>query len=354
MEPMPEVTVLMAVYNGEPFLREAIESILHQTYTNFEFLIVDDGSVDGSVSIIESYTDERIRLVRNGRNLGLPKSLNRGLGLARGTFVARQDADDISRPDRLEKQVRFLQDHPGIALVGSAFQEINQEGQVTDLVTLPCEPDEIRWDLHFYCPFVHGVVTAHTSVLKQVGGYSEDFGYAQDYELWTRMAPMHLMANLEEVLVQYRTSPVSMTSTHTAAESDPLRIGMQAVGELAGWGAVPIPDVEARFRQMQRLYLLQEWDDVSPTDARPALATLLRLHDRFCARYGIIGRRRRALRRQLRERLARNVLHVVREARSRRDYALAWKLLLSAGRTSPATLASRAGAQHVAYLLSPR
>ena len=117
--PHPLVTVLMAVYNGEKYLREAIESILDQTYTNFEFLIINDGSSDRTEEIILSYNDKRIRYIKNEQNLKLIASLNKGLDLAKGEFIARMDADDISLPERLEKQINFLEKHPEIGLLGS-------------------------------------------------------------------------------------------------------------------------------------------------------------------------------------------------------------------------------------------
>jgi glycosyltransferase involved in cell wall biosynthesis len=124
----PKVTVLMSVYNGEEHLREAIDSILNQTYKNFEFLIIDDGSTDGSVNIIRSYLDPRIRLIKNKKNIGITRSLNKGLKLARGEYIARMDDDDIAFPERLEKQVRFLNEHVNVGLVGGSDITINGVG----------------------------------------------------------------------------------------------------------------------------------------------------------------------------------------------------------------------------------
>jgi len=118
----PQLTVLMPVYNGGPFLRSAIESILNQDFSDFDFLIIDDGSTDGSHEIAASYADPRIRLESNGRNLGLIATLNRGLDLARGTYVARMDADDIAFPDRLSKQLTFMEAHPEIGLCGTWYE----------------------------------------------------------------------------------------------------------------------------------------------------------------------------------------------------------------------------------------
>src|SRR4051794_29608800 len=121
---MPKVTVLLAVYNGERYLREAIDSILGQTFQDFEFLIINDGSTDSTREIILSYHDPRIRLVDNEDNIGQTRSLNRGLALAAGQFVARQDADDISEPERLASQVAFLEIHPEVVLLGTWYRKI--------------------------------------------------------------------------------------------------------------------------------------------------------------------------------------------------------------------------------------
>src|ERR1043165_9066720 len=122
----PHVTVLMAVYNGEPFLAKAIDSILAQTYEDFELLVVDDGSTDATPDIVRSYGDRRVRTVRNPRNIGLARSLNVGLAEARGALVARHDADDLSYPDRFRRQVEFLAAHPDVAVLGTRFDSIDQ------------------------------------------------------------------------------------------------------------------------------------------------------------------------------------------------------------------------------------
>ena len=125
----PSITVLMPVYNAERFLSEAIDSILHQTLTNFEFLIIDDGSTDNSLKIINSYRDQRIILVRNGTNLGITASLNKGIELAKGHLIARMDADDISYPDRLQKQYDYLNQHPDCAMVSTLARVITEDKQ---------------------------------------------------------------------------------------------------------------------------------------------------------------------------------------------------------------------------------
>jgi glycosyltransferase involved in cell wall biosynthesis len=160
---MPKVTMLMSVYNGARFLREAIESILGQTFRDFEFLIVDDGSTDDSREMILSYCDPRVRLVINDRNVGLPRSLNRGLDLAQGEYVARQDADDISESARLAKQVAFLDSYHDVALLGTWYRKIDEGGRIIGDRQLPCDHVRIRWCQLFFCPFVHTAIMLRKS-----------------------------------------------------------------------------------------------------------------------------------------------------------------------------------------------
>jgi len=209
---MPSVTVLLTVFNGERYLRSAIESILAQTYRDFEFLIVNDGSLDGSREIVDSYRDPRIRLVENERNHGLAVSLNLGLSLARGGLVARQDADDVSHRERLEQQVKALRNHPNVVLVGTQGRTIDEDGNVIGVVDRSCEQVSIRWYHLFDNPFIHSsVMFRRDIVMKQCGGYNESFAYAQDYALWSRLMQGYGVMNLPERLVDYRSHAQSST-----------------------------------------------------------------------------------------------------------------------------------------------
>jgi len=216
MPAVPRVTVLMPVYNAERYLRPALESILAQTFGDFEFLIINDGSSDGSRKVIESYTDPRIKLVDNPHNMGLAKTLNQGLSLAAGDLIARQDADDMSYPDRLRQQVEFLDSHPETALVGTQARIIDVEGRPTGLSYYDrcCEHESIRWDLLFGNSFTHtSVMFRRKIVAGEMGGYDESFIYEQDYDLWSRIASRHGVMNIPLTLVDYRIHPFSMSST---------------------------------------------------------------------------------------------------------------------------------------------
>jgi glycosyltransferase involved in cell wall biosynthesis len=250
----PTVTVLMSVYNGQTYLREAIKSILNQTFTDFEFLIINDGSSDASRSIICSYDDPRIRLIDNPANLGLTKSLNRGLRLAKGRYVARQDADDVSEPQRLTQQVNFMEANQHLALLGTWYRGIDAEGNFAYKVRLPSDQIELQWALLFYCPFVHSSVMLNKEFfLHDIGLYNEEYLYAQDHELWFRTSRQHIITNFHEYLVRYRINPHSMTATYGELVNEGVWLTTAAVGSLLEWVEDNQVANEARFKKMFEL-----------------------------------------------------------------------------------------------------
>lgn len=199
----PTVTVLMPVFDGERFLREAIESILAQTYADFEFMIIDDGSTDASLDIVMSYKDARIRLLRNERNLGLTASLNRGLALAKGQYLARMDADDISLPTRLARQIALMEAHQTVGVCGTWAELRGKESH--DVWRYPTDPDLIHAHLLFASVLVHASVIMNRTLLeKHQLQYSPSFVCAQDYELWARAARCFPLANVPEILLIHR------------------------------------------------------------------------------------------------------------------------------------------------------
>ncbi|MCC7551071.1 MAG: glycosyltransferase [Methanobacterium sp.] len=206
----PRVSVLMAVYNGTPYLSESIESILHQEWEDFEFIIVNDASTDNSQKIIETYSDGRIQLINNQKNLGLTRSLNKALQYAEGEYVARQDADDVSIPSRLQKQVSFLDEHPQVALVGSSVFRIDKNGKIIGEVVNRTEPsfsDMLDWN-----HFKHGSVMFNKSIICDLRGYNPLFRYAQDHDLWIRVSRDHPVMNLTETLYKLRIHNESIGS----------------------------------------------------------------------------------------------------------------------------------------------
>lgn len=204
----PTVSVVMCVYNGERFLREAVESILNQTFTDFEFIIVDDGSTDNSWQILTEYAtqDDRITLIRNETNMGISRSANRGLARVRGKYIARTDADDISLPNRLARQVDFLESHPEIGVLGGSIQLIDSSGKVNPRCwQLPSEHGLLKWRFCFENPFVNVTVMMRQEVVAQTDGYHSEFiNYSEDYDLWQRLSNITRLAHVPDVLAYVR------------------------------------------------------------------------------------------------------------------------------------------------------
>lgn len=224
MSDSPKVTVLMPVYNSAGYLREAMDSMLAQTFRDFELLIMDNASSDGSAAIVASYTDPRIRYVRNESNLGLPASLNRGLRLARGSYIARMDADDTSRPDRLARQVDFLDRHHEVGICGA--QILKHMGGRRYRVRYPQTHEEIRATTLFFSPFPHPAVMWRRSLtMERNWFYDESMKAYEDHELWSRMVEGTRTANLPEVLLDYRCHPEQL-SGHYSADFLNLRINV--------------------------------------------------------------------------------------------------------------------------------
>jgi len=213
---IPRISVLMPVYNAAPYLHKAVESILNQTVADFEFIIVDDGSEDASPAILDGYTDPRIVRLNNAKNVGITKSLNQGLQLARGEYVARMDADDIAHPLRFEKQLAFLSKHSEVGVLGTAVTYIDASGQELGTVKLPGDHNSAVWTLVFGNPFTHPTIMARRALLLEAGGYRLD-GPAQDRELWIRLYRRTRFANLSEPLHWFRLHDTSVTSIRRKA-----------------------------------------------------------------------------------------------------------------------------------------
>lgn len=220
----PRVTVLTSVHNDERFVAEAIRSILDQTFADFEFLVINDASTDRTRDIVASFGDPRIRIVDNEQNLGLTRSLNRGLRLARGELVARFDGNDRSRRERLARQVAFLDAHLEVAVVGSQMRWIDTTGrpmQHTELAR-PMTADGIDFFSMFDSPIAHPASMFRTAVVRdELHGYDEAWRVGQDADLWFRVGARHRLANLPDVLLDYRIDPDSISGNLQS----PLRAG---------------------------------------------------------------------------------------------------------------------------------
>jgi glycosyltransferase involved in cell wall biosynthesis len=208
----PKISVIMSVYNCEKYLKESVDGILSQTFSDFEFIIINDGSADKSREILESYKDSRIRLFNN-QNKGLTKSLNEAIGYSNGEYIARMDADDISLPERFEKQIKFLDANPECAMCGTWAEFIDEDGKYLRDYNTPVTDSEIKKEILFHNPFIHPSVMIRKSVFEKVGLYDTSFRYAQDYELWTRIAIKFKTGNIPEKLLRYRLLKEGITKS---------------------------------------------------------------------------------------------------------------------------------------------
>ena len=236
----PAVSVLMAVYNGEPWLGEALASVLMQSLKDLELIVVDGGSTDGTAERLARIDDPRLVVLKQSRG-GQTAALNRGLRAVRAPLVARIDADDVALPERLARQVAFLATHPAVGLLGTAAREIAPWGAVVQTLSPPCDDRAIRRALMRANPFIHSSVMFRASVIDRVGGYDESFAVAQDYELWLRMSRVTRLANLPEPLVLRRLAPGRLSSARdTTRLRDELVAKLRAVraGATPAWSAV--------------------------------------------------------------------------------------------------------------------
>ena len=201
----PAVSIVMAVFNGEAFLAEAVESILQQTLTDFEFVIIDDGSTDQTPGILSDYAkrDSRVRVFTQ-QNKGRAESLNLGIDLARAPLIARMDADDIAFPQRLEQQFEFMNAHPEIGLLGTAIELVTPTRRRLGVDIPPLKDGELRTTMAQRNPFRHPTVIMRKETVLASGGYRKPLLDADDYDLWLRMAERTQIANLPQILVSYR------------------------------------------------------------------------------------------------------------------------------------------------------
>lgn len=208
----PLVSVLMPVYNGAADLRRALDSVLGQTFSDFELIVINDGSKDESASLLNSVDDPRVRVIHQD-NMGLAATLNRGLAMARGALIARQDQDDLSHPERFARQVTHLNDNPECILLGTAAEIWVGDEPTERAHDHPTEHSLLAFDLLFNNPFVHSSVMMRRDAVLDIGGYTTDKSRQppEDYELWSRLARKGRLANLPERLLVYREVPQSMS-----------------------------------------------------------------------------------------------------------------------------------------------
>lgn len=237
-EPVARVTVALAAYNAADVVARAIDSVMAQTYSRWEIVAIDDASTDATWDVLDAAArrDRRVRVIRNSTNRGLAASLNLAWRRGEGELVARMDADDISLPTRLERQVRFLDDHPQVAVVGTAARLIDDHGRWLGDAHRPEDHEELARRMYKETPFFHPSVMARRTFLESLGGYDERLRRSQDLDLWLRAYRSFRFHNLQDVLIEYRV---------------PRRLPLEAIL----WGTF----VLARAAYRERLLLTRGW-----------------------------------------------------------------------------------------------
>lgn len=217
---MPEITVLLCVFNGADHLNEAIDSVLRQSFKDFELLIIDDGSTDGTPDIVKNVRDQRVRSIRHNTNRGLISRLNEGLDEAAGRYIARMDADDLCHRERLDRQFQFLESHREVGVLGTAVRIIDSKGRGRIVYQYPEDHEVIDWVLPFVCPLAHPSIMMRRDLVRSVGGYAASAVHAEDYDLWERLLSRTRFANLPQPLLGLRKHDASVTVRHATVHRD--------------------------------------------------------------------------------------------------------------------------------------
>ena len=211
----PLVSVIIPCYNAEKYVEEAVRSIMTQTYENLEILVTDDCSMDNTLKILKNLEkeDSRIKVIENKENLKIVKSLNNMIDIAQGKYIARMDADDISLPERIEKQVQFMEENPEYGLCGTNAWIIDENGNIKSKTNLPITNEEILFYTKYLCPFYHPTIMVQSNIIK-VNKYLDKIKYAEDYELWCRLVYQRKIKtkNLCTRLLRYRKTKGQITN----------------------------------------------------------------------------------------------------------------------------------------------
>jgi glycosyltransferase involved in cell wall biosynthesis len=259
---MPQITVLMPVYNAGHYLKQSIDSILRQTHRDFDFVIIDDGSTDIDTQRLlqEALSDNRVKLLTHPTRMRIACALNHGLEMATGEYIARMDADDISHPQRFEKQIEFMKKHPEIGLCGADMECF---GRVKGLrIVYPKNPEEIKCKLLLSCSISHPTVMFRTASIEHHQlRYNEEFETCEDYEFWTRCAMLFPMANLDETLYYYRIHG-------NQDERNPARLVFLKRVIESQWNALDLSYSEEDLEAFFKLAHFSDSEDLAKSDER--------------------------------------------------------------------------------------
>ena len=268
----PAISVIMPIYNAERYLGKSIESILNQTYRDFEFLVISEHNTSAeSLAIIQNYHDERIHHMHNAERLGYVPSLNVGLKEAEGQFIARMDADDISKPKRFQMQVDYLTKHHEVGVLGTALELIDDEGRIIAKRQPPTDSSLTKWSLLFGDEIAHPSTMIRRSLFETYGPYDSDLLYGEDYALWLRLLPSTRIVNLPQVLLQRRLHAEQITEIYKRIPaSESVRLPNQAIAATLGH-EIPLNIVITLARSSIE----------TADDAFQAAVTLLELYSKF-------------------------------------------------------------------------
>jgi glycosyltransferase involved in cell wall biosynthesis len=315
----PRISVVMSVHNGAAYVADAVESVLAQTCRDFELVVVDDGSTDGSREIVAGYRDPRVVLLDQPHR-GLVPSLNRAIRHARGTYVARMDCDDLSLPHRLDRQARHLDDHPEIGILGGWMEFVDAAGRQVRSWRPPVGPGQVAWHLHFSNPLAHSCVMMRRELVLSLGLYDPRAVHSEDYDLWARASLVTKLANLPELLGVYRVvgDSVSRRNRELQRESGD-RVRRRLAAERL---AVDLSLEDARYLKFPQ--------GASASQALRSADLVARMHKRYLEVTELDARDRRATA----EDAARRIRMYARDAR-RSSRAGAIPIMVKAARIDP-------------------
>lgn len=260
---LPKVTVLMPMYNAEKYVRKAIESILEQSYQDFEFIIINDASTDKSLEIAIEYanSDNRIIIINCKVNQGIANVLNEGLKLSKGDYIVRMDADDISKHDRIERQVKFMEGNLSCDISGSWLETFNDQDSQSELWKVPSDHNSIKLELLFNTGFFHPTVIFRKSAIEDLELYNSDYVPAEDYELWSRFMLTKKMANIPEPLLYYRVHEESISkSARTKQVLQANRVRKNILDGMGIWVSTEEWKIHCAISDGDKVYILENKD----------------------------------------------------------------------------------------------
>ncbi len=308
MTHQPKVSVVMSTFNGERYLSEAVESLLNQTFKDFELIIVNDGSTDSTATILREFEDERLVILHNSENQGIAPSQNKALAAARGEYIALQDCDDISLSRRLELQVDFLDRQPDISLIGSSAYMIDEAGETVDIWDQPANDMQAKWEFLFGCPIFHTTAMLRRSVFDRTAPYTKDCTFSCDSELFSRIADANKVFKLPQPLVKWRLHKNSTSFVRAEIlRKEALSISRRNMTALVA-GKANLDALSWRGVELLLMMNVGATIDLSRTQLRGAANFIFAVNDAFYERYGFTTEDAREHRRGFYSKLIRRFL----------------------------------------------